>query len=114
LRFRYSLQLGAMTRAAMSVYLSSAGRHRVGFSTDSENQQLVGGLRGMIERNAMRFYLGLQAYLDALHLPEDERHAARLEGWFDLTERYPEQLRELDRETYLDQKRRELEQQRQL
>jgi hypothetical protein len=113
-RFRYELELGALTQAVMGVYLATAGRHRIGFSMDDGSRQPVRGLRGMIERNAMRFYLGLQAYLDTLHLPEDERITARLENWFDHTERYAEQLRELDRDTYLDQKRRELAQQRQL
>lgn len=112
LRFRYELEVGALTRAAMGVYLSTAGRHRIGFSLDESDQKPVRGLRGMIERNAMRFYLGLQAYLDTLHLPEDERITARLENWFDHTQRYAEQLHELDRDTYLDQKRRELAQQR--
>lgn len=114
LRFRYELDVGALTRAAMAVYLSTAGRHRIGFSLDESDRKPVRGLRGMIERNAMRFYLGLQAYLDTLHLPEDERITARLENWFDHTERYADQLHELDRDTYLDQKLRELAQQRRL
>lgn len=114
LRFRYGVELGALARTAMGIYLSTAGRHRIGFSMDENGQAPVRGLRGMIERNAMRFYLGLQAYLDTLHLPENERVAARLEHWFDHTERYAKQLREIDRDAYLDQKQRELAQQRRL
>jgi hypothetical protein len=110
-RFRYTLGIGAAARLAMEGYFATAGRDRVGFTTIADDNALVRGLQGMIERNVMRFYLGVQAYLDSLHLPEDERLQARLENWFDLTERYPDQLRELNRETYLSQKRREREQQ---
>jgi hypothetical protein len=110
-RFGYTLGIGAAARLAMEGYFATAGRDRVGFTTIEDDNALVRGLQGMIERNVMRFYLGVQAYLDSLHLPQHERLQARLENWFDLTERYPEQLRELDRETYLAQKRREREQQ---
>ena len=111
LRFRYSLEIGGATRMAMDFYLSTAGADKVGFSKTEDKEELVGGQRGMIERNVMRFYLALQAYLDTLAKPEDERLQARLERWFNLTERYPEQLRELDRETYLSQKERERQEQ---
>ncbi|OOG28099.1 hypothetical protein B1C78_01920 [Thioalkalivibrio denitrificans] len=110
-RFRYALEVGAAGRFAMETYLATAGRDRVGFSSVDDNDELVRGVQGMTERNVMRFYLGVQAYLDTLHLPEGERVEARHEHWFDLTERYPEQLRELDKETYLSQKQRERDQQ---
>ncbi|AHE98967.1 hypothetical protein THITH_12670 [Thioalkalivibrio paradoxus ARh 1] len=110
LEFRYSLGIGGATRLAMDIYLGTAGADRVGFSRD-EDGELIGGLRGMIERNVMRFYLALQTFLETREVPESERLQARLERWFELTERYAEQLRELDRDTYLSQKAREREQQ---
>ncbi len=62
----------------------------------------------------MRFYLALQAWLDVRDLPAQEQLLARLERWFDLTDAYLRQLRELDRETYLDQKQREYANQQRL
>lgn len=67
-----------------------------------------------IERTVMRFYLALQAWLDVRDQPAQEQLLARLERWFDLTDEYPRQLRELDRETYLDQKQREYANQQRL
>jgi len=109
LRFFYSLEIGGATRVTMDFYLSTVGGDKVGFSKTKDNDELVGGQRGMIERNVMRFYLALQAYLDTLDKPEGERLQARLERWFDLTNRYPEQLGELDREIYLSQKMRKMQ-----
>ncbi|AGA33742.1 hypothetical protein TVNIR_2082 [Thioalkalivibrio nitratireducens DSM 14787] len=112
-RFRYSVEIGALTRFALRVYFATGGRHRIGFSLDEDGEP-VRGLRGMIERNVMRFHLGLKAYLETRHEPQARRLQARLERWFDLSERHPEQLRELDRDRYLDQKRREWRQQQRL
>ncbi|WP_024326332.1 hypothetical protein [Thioalkalivibrio sp. AKL19] len=106
----YSLRFGLIARLAARVYLATGGRDRVGFTVvgdDNGEAQYIGGLEGMIERNVMRFYLALQAWLDIRDRPAQEQLQARLERWFDLTDEYPRQLRELDRETYLDQKQRE-------
>lgn len=40
-------------------------------------------------------------------MPEPDQQEPRLTHWFELTERHPEQLREIDKDTYLEQKRRE-------
>src|SRR5690606_28846473 len=97
------------TRTAQRLYFSTAGRHRVGFSREGERP--IRGLRGMMERNTMRFYLALQAYLEA---PGDEALAERLSRWHALTQEYPEQLKEMSLEEYLDTKQREYQNQQAL
>ena len=62
---------------------------------------------GIIERNIMRYYLSLIAFLDTAHLSHDERFEARINTWFDLTENYATQLHELERDEYLQAKRQE-------
>jgi hypothetical protein len=98
-RLHYGYSLGAMSRLAMKSYLSSSGADKVGFT--SENGKLVGGMRGIMERNTMRYFLAIEAYLDALAQPEAQRKRARLEKWFAATERYAKQLREMSRDEYL-------------
>ncbi len=110
-QLRYSLVYGMTARLALRGYFAFGGRDRVGFSEAPGEEapgHLVGGMRGMIERNVMRFYLALVAHLETLTLPEAERPEAALLRWFALTEHYPEQLREIDRAAYLEMKRREL------
>ena len=91
----YGYSTGAMSQMAMKTYLSTSGAEKVGFS--SENGKLVGGTRGVIERNAMRYFLAIDAYLDTLGKPV----TARLDKWFGSTEKYAKQLREMSREEYL-------------
>jgi hypothetical protein len=72
--------------------------------------QPVRGMRGAMERNAMRYYLAIAVYVDSLQLPENERVSRRLQAWFDATERYPAQLHEVERNAYLTMKRDEIAQ----
>ena len=41
----------------------------------------------------------------------NQRVDKRIQAWFDATERYPKQLREMDRSTYVAMKRQEYERQ---
>ncbi|WP_111655366.1 hypothetical protein [Isoalcanivorax indicus] len=100
----YSLHYNMVTRVAQRVYFASAGRHRIGFSREGTDNTPVRGVRGMVERNTMRFYLALEAFLGA---PEPNQRDERLERWHTLTLQYPDQLKELDLETYLDYKSKE-------
>jgi len=61
----------------------------------------------VVERNTMRYYLAIDAYLGALSAPPAQQFEQRLESWFASTEQYPRQLHEVDRAAYLDMKRRE-------
>jgi hypothetical protein len=107
----YAYGYGVSAKAAMEAYLRTAGSHKVGFSADAPVRDgrpaLVGGLRGALERNVMRYYLAIDAYMAALSAPPSQRLEERLHDWFDATERYALQLHELDEGAYLEMKRRE-------
>lgn len=105
----YSYASGAMARFAMQTYLNSAGADKIGFSVagkDAQGQPVyIGGVRGVIERNVMRYYLAIEAQLAALSAPPDEQLDKRIDTWFDSTERYARQLHEMDRAQYIALKR---------
>jgi hypothetical protein len=108
---RYSYTYGSVGRLAMQMYLATTGSDKVGFTVigdpNSPRPEFIGGVRGAIERNTMRYYLAIDAYLGALAAPAPERFERSLERWFDATELYPRQLHEVDRDDYLAMKRRE-------
>ena len=110
--FVYSYRSSTLSRIATKGYLETIGRDKVGFTTtekgDDGKPKYVGGARGVVERNAVRYYFAIQAFLED---PSEERFENRLDRWFQLTERYPAQLHELDRAEYLQFKRREFLQQ---
>lgn len=113
--FSYSLEYGAMARFVINTYLATFGRNKVGFSlinpqVDGE-PQYIGGVKGIVERNAMRYFLAIQSYFDTLGQPTQKRYRASLNRWFDFTEKYRRQLYELDRIDYLAFKQKELENQ---
>lgn len=112
LHFSYAYEMGPAARLLVRSYLATLGRNKVGFSVvgrDADGSpKYVGGLRGLLERNTMRYHLAIEAYLDGFRAPAPERQEARLRDWHAATERYPAQLRELGREEYLEMKRREV------
>lgn len=99
MHMRYAYGFGGTGRFAMQAYLATAGANKVGFTTN--------GVRGAVERNAMRYYLAIDAYLDTMDAPVAQRVDKRINQWFSATERYPKQLREMDRNTYVTMKRQE-------
>lgn len=110
-RFRYSYGFGLAARMAMQAYLGTWGQQKVGFSREeapaSQPGPLVRGMRGVIERNTMRYFLAMDTVLQTLDLAPAEQDR-RLQMWFDATERYARQLHELDRQEYLALKRQQL------
>lgn len=111
LHLSYSYTYNFAARMAMQGYLSTLGRGKVGFTrvdkpADSP-PEYIGGVRGVLERNTMRYYLAIDAYLGSLSAPPAERIEKRLQDWFALTEQYPRQLREIEQAEYLAMKRRE-------
>ncbi|MDB5793893.1 MAG: hypothetical protein JWR25_272 [Noviherbaspirillum sp.] len=106
LTYSYSYNLAA--RIAMQGYLATVGRDKVGFTrAPSGRSDHIGGVRGVVERNTMRYYLAIDAYLGALSSPAPEQFEKRLNNWFTSTERFPRQLHEIDRQEYLVMKRSE-------
>jgi hypothetical protein len=107
----YSYEYGLAGRIAMQAYLATAGADKVGFSVtghDRNGQPIyIGGVRGAIERNAMRYYLAIDAHLASLKAPPDQQLDKRIQTWFSSTEHYARQLHEMDRSTYVAMKRGE-------
>ena len=111
----YSYAYGVAARMAMKAYLNTIGSGKVGFTVtgrQADGQPIyVDGVRGVVERNTMRYYLAIEAYLGSVGRPASEQVEKRLRDWFAATERYPLQLRELEQSEYLDMKRKELQRQ---
>jgi len=110
LHFSYTYRHGPMARMAIKSYFSTLGRDKVGFSlADGKDgkRYYMDGVRGAIERNTMRYYLALQSYLDTSTYPENQRFEQRLSRWYDLTAKYPRQLKEMEKSDYLASKRLE-------
>jgi hypothetical protein len=103
LHLTYSYSSGLAARLATQAYLATLGHDKVGFSRmgQREDGPLVGGLRGLLERNTMRYHLAIEAYLDA---PSAQQLPQRLLGWFSATERYALQLHEVERQDYIEMK----------
>lgn len=111
----YAYGYGTAARIATQLYLATLGRDKVGFSVTGHAADgtpiYIGGVRGMVERNTMRYYLAIESYLDAAVLPAGERVERRLHEWHASTDRYARQLHELDQPEYLAMKRKEIERQ---
>lgn len=106
LHLSYAYELGWMARLAMSAYLAGAGSGKVGFSVVERDgrRAYIDGVRGVVERSAMRYYLALEAFLAA---PSAQRLEARLRDWYAQTERYPQLRESVDAEEYVAMKKRE-------
>ena len=109
----YAYAAGFAARLATEAYLATSGRDKVGFTVVGRDAagvaRYVGGIRGVAERNTMRYFLAIEAFLDGLAVPAEQRLEARLRDWFAATERYPRQLREMELDQYLAMKRREVQ-----
>ena len=119
LHFTYAYSFGISGRLAMKGYLATIGKDKVGFSilsTQNGKPEYVQGVRGVVERNTMRYYLAIDAYLSVATTAntdtENTQLQRRLENWFDSTERYATQLHEIEKIDYLKMKRSEIERQK--
>ncbi len=114
LHLRYSYSYGFAGRVAMKTYLATVGSDKVGFTPvagKDGKQDFIGGVRGVVERNTMRYYLAIDAYLGALSTPAPARLDKRLQAWFTATERHARQLHEIDRAEYIEMKHVEVQRQ---
>jgi hypothetical protein len=108
----YAYEFGMAGRMAMQAYLATAGRAKIGFTVverKSDGQPVyVGSLRGLVERNTMRYFLALEAYLGSMAQPQAQQQEYRLRQWIAAVERFAPQLHEAGEDEYLEMKRREL------
>jgi hypothetical protein len=108
--FSYAYDQSSATGAAAKTYLATMGRGKVGFTVvgkkKSGEPQLVDGMLGLIERNAMRYFLAVDAYTAA---PDD--FEKRLALWHAGTKKYPQQLDDHTEANYLKFKREDQQRQ---
>ena len=113
----YAYAYGFAARMAMQTYLGTIGRNKVGFSITGRNAEgkptYIGGVLGLLERNTMRYYLAIDAYLVAYSLPPAEQFEKRIQEWYASTQRYAAQLHEMEQNEYLEMKRKEMRRQQQ-
>ncbi|NLP60705.1 hypothetical protein [Paraburkholderia sacchari] len=111
----YAYGYGTAGRLAMKTYLGTIGSGKVGFSStldpSTNEPRYIGGMRGLVERNTMRYYLAIEAYLGALSSPPNAQLDKRLADWFDATEQYQRQLHEVSRADYMQMKHDEYQRQ---
>jgi hypothetical protein len=92
-------------RLAGKAYFATLGLGKVGFTvtgTDKNGKAIyIGGPRGAIERNAVRYYLAIQTFMKTLRYPEKQIFSLRLSEWYDLTTSFRLQLFDLDKIAYL-------------
>ncbi len=115
LHVTYAYAFGLPGRLAMQSYLSTIGRDKIGFTIIGKlpdgQPAYIRGIRGVVERNTMRYYLAIDAYLAALTAPPQDQLEKRLQHWFTNIEQYARQLHEVERADYLEMKRREYQRQ---
>ncbi len=108
----YAYASGMMARMAINTYLATIGRDKVGFTvvdkTADGKPVYIGGVAGLLERNTMRYYLAIEAYLDARSAAPGEQVEKRIRTWYAGTERYARQLHEMEQSEYLEMKRKEI------
>ena len=112
----YAYGYGFAARLAMQTYLATIGSQKVGFTVlERKDGKPVyqTGVLGLLERNTMRYYLAIDAYLSAYALPAADQPEKRIREWYASTERYAEQLHEMDQNEYLEMKRKEMRRQQQ-
>ena len=111
LHLSYAYSRGATAELLTRAYLGTVASGKVGFTVvdraDDGKPVYVSGERGVIERNTMRYYLAIEAFLDTLSVPPGARFERRLREWFQASEQYRRQLHELDWSEYAAMKRRE-------
>jgi hypothetical protein len=108
LHLTYSYAVNFAGRLALQAYLATVDSAKVGFTVVGKSADgqvdYIGGLRGLMERNTMRYYIAIDTYLEAANAAPQAQLEQRLNAWFTAVERYPRQLHEVDRAAYLEMK----------
>lgn len=115
LHFTYAYAFGLTSKLAMKTYLATIGRNKVGFTVNGKlgdgQPAYIKGVRGLVERNTMRYYLAIDSYIAESTSPHNEQLDLRLQRWFSATEQYLPQLHEVERVDYLAMKHMEYQRQ---
>ncbi len=110
IRVDYGYRYGTVAALAMKTYLATIGSDKKGLTIIGKRKdgspEYISGLRGVIERNTLRYYLAVTSYLDSLSSPPEKQLEKRLSSWFDATEHYP-QLHEISKAGYMAMKKEE-------
>ncbi len=118
LHLSYSYAVSFSGRLAMQTYLATVGSNKVGFTLSGEQLEghpaYIGGMRGLVERNTLRYYLAIDSFLAADAAAPAAHFEQGLQRWITTTEHYPRQLHELERGAYLEMKRAEYQRQQTL
>jgi len=104
IRLVYQARYGWLARSAVYVYLKTLGGGKVGFSHDQDNKP-VEGLRGVLERNAMRYLLALSAYFT--NHESGKPYTVTLKNWHDYAQVFQDELQEIDWNAYQSLKTKE-------
>lgn len=111
----YAYSDSAALRLAGKAYFATIGHNKVGFTVigkdDNGKPVYIGGARGAIERNAVRYYFAIQSFMNTLHTPENRLFSSRISNWYDLTSHYRKQLFDLEKKEYMESKTKEHENQ---
>lgn len=111
-RLSYSYAANMLGRVAMQTYLNTLGRGKVGFTSTGNGPDrqpvYIEGMRALVERNAMRYYLAIDSYLKFPGEPKSSQVEKRLQAWYSAIEQYPRQLHEVERADYMQMKRAEV------
>lgn len=111
----YAYSDSTALRLAGKAYFATIGHNKVGFTVtgkdDNGKPVYIGGARGAIERNAVRYYFAIQSFMNTLHTPENRLFSSRINNWYDLSNRYRKQLFDLEKKEYLESKSAEHENQ---
>jgi hypothetical protein len=111
LHLTYSYTVNIVGRLSLQTYLGTIGSSKVGFTVTGRQPDgqadYIGGVRGLMERNTMRYYLAINTFLETADATPQAQLELRLQSWFSATERYARQLHEMDRAQYIAMKRAE-------
>ena len=109
-RIQVSQKHSWLSSKAAKLYVATKGRKKQGISVvdydDQGNPIYSSGEQAIAERNLLRYYFAFTAYFHSQNGSRSERFRNSLTYWYDQTERY-QQLYEVDRSQYIDDKRRE-------
>ena len=101
----YTYSDSVALRLATKIYFATLGRGKVGFTVTATGGNgepvYIGGPRGAIERSAIRYYFAIQAFMNTLYSPEEQRFGVRIIDWYDRTIRCKRQLSDWNKKDYL-------------